>query len=55
MDEVSTIYRELKFKTLLEKITPQAAEEPKEAIEVTIVTELLDKLIYQMRWQSMLK
>ncbi|AMQ05819.1 DNA polymerase I [Sporosarcina psychrophila] len=43
MDQVTTIYRELKFKTLLEKITPQAAEEPKEAIEVTIVAELLDK------------
>ncbi|WP_338652899.1 DNA polymerase I [Sporosarcina psychrophila] len=43
MDQVTTIYRELKFKTLLEKITPQAAEEPKEAIEVRIVAELLDK------------
>ncbi|NYF25152.1 DNA polymerase I [Sporosarcina sp. JAI121] len=42
MDEVTSIYRELKFKTLLDKITPQAAEEPKEAIEVTIVSELAD-------------
>ena len=33
----------MKFKTLLEKITPQAAEEPQEAIEVTIVSELSDK------------
>jgi DNA polymerase-1 len=45
MDQVSSIYRELKFKTLLEKITPQAAEEPKEAIEVTVVTELSEKYL----------
>jgi DNA polymerase I len=43
MDKVTTIYRELKFKTLLEKITPQVAEEPKEAIEVNIVSELTEK------------
>lgn len=40
MDEVIAIYQELKFKTLLEKIAPQAAEEPQEAIEVTIVSDL---------------
>ena len=43
MEEVISIYSELKFKTLLDKITPQAAEEPKIAIEVTIVSELFEK------------
>ncbi|WP_318614246.1 DNA polymerase I [Sporosarcina sp. YIM B06819] len=40
MDEVAAIYQELKFKTLLEKIAPQAAEEPQVAIDVTIVSDL---------------
>lgn len=40
LDEVAAIYQELKFKTLLEKIAPQAANEPQIAIEVTIVSDL---------------
>ena len=42
MDKVASIYQELKFKTLLEKIAPQAAEEPQEAIDVQFVTEITE-------------
>ncbi|MFJ7934873.1 DNA polymerase I [Sporosarcina sp. NPDC096371] len=42
MDEVAAIYQELKFKTLLEKIAPQQAEEPQADIEVTIATDLTE-------------
>ncbi|WP_203246675.1 DNA polymerase I [Sporosarcina beigongshangi] len=40
LDKVISIYQELKFKTLLEKIAPQAAEEPQEEIELTIASTL---------------
>ncbi|WP_342510738.1 DNA polymerase I [Sporosarcina sp. FSL K6-1522] len=42
MDKVVGIYQELKFKTLLEKIAPQAAEEPQEAIDIVVASELTD-------------
>ena len=40
MDNLTKIYQELKFNTLLEKIAPGASEEPQEEIEITIVSEL---------------
>ena len=40
MDKVTTIYQELKFRTLLEKIAPQAEEQPQQEIEVTFLTEI---------------
>ena len=40
MDKLIDIYQELKFKTLLEKIAPQAEEEPQDDIDITIVSEL---------------
>ena len=40
MDNLTKIYQELKFNTLLEKIAPGASEEPQEDIEITIVSEL---------------
>ncbi len=43
MEKVIGIYQELKFKTLLEKISPQAAEEPQADIDVTIVSELTEE------------
>ncbi|MHA6260646.1 DNA polymerase I [Sporosarcina sp. CAU 1771] len=48
-EELINIYKELGFKTLLEKIAPELEEEPQEEIKVTIATEitesqLLDKM-----------
>lgn len=43
MEKVTTLYKELKFKTLLEKIAPQTADEPPEAIDVTIVSNLKEE------------
>ena len=43
MEKLIDIYQELNFKTLLEKIAPQADEEPQEEIEVTIVSELTEE------------
>lgn len=43
MEKVTTIYQELKFKTLLDKLAPQAAEEPVAAIELSIVTDLKEE------------
>lgn len=40
IEELTTIYQELNFNTLLEKIAPGAVEEPQEEIEVTIVSEV---------------
>lgn len=42
MDKVTSIYQELKFKTLLEKIAPQEAEEPQEAIDIQFITEITE-------------
>jgi len=43
MDNLADIYKELKFNTLLEKISPGASEEPQEDIEVTILTEVKEE------------
>lgn len=40
IENLTDIYKELKFNTLLEKIAPGASEEPQEDIEVTIVSEV---------------
>ncbi|MFS0574884.1 DNA polymerase I [Sporosarcina sp. 179-K 3D1 HS] len=40
MDEVTTLYRELQFKSLLEKMDVQEADEPVASIDVTVVTEV---------------
>ncbi|KXH87207.1 DNA polymerase I [Sporosarcina sp. HYO08] len=42
MEKVVDIYSELKFKTLLDKIAPEASSEPMAEIEVKIVSELTD-------------
>ena len=42
MDKVTSIYQELKFKTLLEKIAPQEAEKPQEAIDIQFLTEITE-------------
>ena len=39
-EKVQSIYQELKFKTLLEKMAPREAMEPKEPIDITMVSEL---------------
>ena len=40
MDKVTSIYQELKFRTLLEKIAPQAEEKPQQEIKVTVLNEV---------------
>ncbi|MCZ2258001.1 DNA polymerase I [Sporosarcina sp. G11-34] len=45
MEKLTSIYKELSFKTLLEKIAPAEANEPQEIIEVTIVTEITEELL----------
>ncbi|CAM3155880.1 DNA polymerase I [Filibacter tadaridae] len=43
MEQVADIYQELKFKTLLEKIAPQKAIEPQQAIDVGVLTNPTDE------------
>ncbi|MCG7335487.1 DNA polymerase I [Sporosarcina sp. ACRSM] len=42
MDKLTSIYQELKFKTLLEKIAPQEVEQPQEAIDIQFLVEITE-------------
>lgn len=42
-EALKAIYEELKFNTLLEKMAPGTTEQPKEEIDITIVTELKEE------------